>query len=263
MLASILIAAAGYIINDYFDVNIDLINKPNRTYIGNIITKRTAIILHLLFSIAGIIITGYVAVHIGKLSILFINVLCVIGLWYYSTTLKKKLFYGNLIISLLTAWVVFILYLCETDLNIFKSNNSNFFISISLYKYAILYSGFAFLTSILREIVKDIEDVDGDRRNGCNTIPIAWGFQNAKIILNVLLLLINVLISIIIFYMMMQGGSFILFYLFLFVMLPLFYVRRLIINSSLPADMTKISLLIKLIMLAGICSMVVYKISIT
>ncbi len=261
MLASVLIAAGGYIINDYFDVNIDLINKPNRTFIGSIISKRTAIMLHLLFSLIGIIITGYIAFRIERLSILFINILCVLLLWYYSTTLKKKLFYGNIIISLLTAWVVFILYLCETDFIFFKNVESNFKTSISLFKYAILYSGFAFLMSLLREIVKDLEDMDGDRRNECNTIPIAWGFSITKIILNGLILLINLFIVIIIYYMMMQGGNLIIVYLFFLVLLPLFYVRRLIIKSSMPAHMRRISLFIKLIMLAGICSMVVYKIS--
>ena len=116
ILASVSIAAGGYIINDYFDVNIDLINKPNRTLIGTIIKRRTAILLHLFFSLLGIVLTGYVAYQIDQLPILIINVFCVAALWYYSTTLKKKLFYGNVLISLMTAWVVLILYVCEIKL---------------------------------------------------------------------------------------------------------------------------------------------------
>ena len=262
ILASVSIAAGGYIINDYFDVNIDLINKPNRTLVGTIIKRRTAILLHLFFSLLGIVLTGYVAFQINQSAILIINVICVIALWYYSTTLKKKLFYGNVLISLMTAWVVLILYVCEIKLVSVHTISAEFTATLIIYKYAILYGGFAFLVSLLREIVKDMEDIEGDRLNSCHTLPIAWGIPITKMILNALILLINVLISIFSFYMLMQGGIYIAFFFFLFILLPLFYVRKRIVKSVTSSDMHRISTIVKFILLAGICSMIFFKISI-
>src|SRR4051812_14716651 len=108
VLSSVLIAAAGYIINDYFDLNIDRINKPSKIVVERLIKRRWAIIWHWLFSFGGVLLGFYVGWKAGAFWLGFANMGCVLALWLYSTTFKKKLIVGNTLISLLTAWVVLV-----------------------------------------------------------------------------------------------------------------------------------------------------------
>ena len=116
ILASVCIAAGGYIINDYFDLNIDRVNKPDKVIIDKVIGRRWAIVWHLVLSGIGILLTFYVGWKINNIPLGFANILCVTLLWFYSTTFKKRLLIGNTIISLLTAWVVLILYVVQVPI---------------------------------------------------------------------------------------------------------------------------------------------------
>ena len=107
-LSSVFVAAAGYIINDYFDLNIDRINKPGKNVVEVVIKRRWAIIWHWVLSFLGVAIGFYVGWKAGVFWLGFANLACVAALWFYSTTFKKKLLSGNIIISLLTAWVVMV-----------------------------------------------------------------------------------------------------------------------------------------------------------
>src|SRR5436190_23401869 len=112
MVASVLIAAAGYIINDYFDMNIDQVNKPGKLVIDKDIKRRWAIVLHILFSLAGIIISFYIDFRSKTFLLGFSNLACVLLLFGYSISLKRKLLIGNVLISALTAWVIIVAFLC-------------------------------------------------------------------------------------------------------------------------------------------------------
>jgi 4-hydroxybenzoate polyprenyltransferase len=109
IIASVLIAAAGYIINDYFDLNIDQVNKPQKNVVDKVIHRRWAIIWHLVLSFAGIISTA-LGVGLRHWYLVLANVACVALLWFYSTSFKRQLLLGNVIISLLTAWTILILF---------------------------------------------------------------------------------------------------------------------------------------------------------
>lgn len=172
--ASILIAAAGYIINDYFDLNIDRVNKPEKLVIEKVIKRRSAILWHWFLSGLGVLLSVYVSWKLRNPIVGLANLGCVILLWFYSTTFKRALLIGNVVISMLTAWVIVVLFVCEIRLP-YGYNLSRTF------KYAIVYGGFAFIISLIREVVKDIEDVDGDTRHGCRTMPIVWGINVAKV----------------------------------------------------------------------------------
>src|SRR5258708_36674337 len=112
-LSSVLIAAAGYIINDYFDLNIDRGNKPDKLVVEKIIKRRWTIIWHWILSGAGVLLGFYVSWKLRNPVAGLGNLGCVILLWFYSTTFKPKLLIGNVVISLLTAWVILVLYVCE------------------------------------------------------------------------------------------------------------------------------------------------------
>ena len=112
IIASVLIAAAGYIINDYFDLNIDQVNKPAKLVIDKDIKRRWAIVQHILFSLAGIFISFYIDLTSKTFWLGFSNFVCVFLLFGYSITLKRKLLIGNVLISALTAWVIIVAFLC-------------------------------------------------------------------------------------------------------------------------------------------------------
>ncbi|MEY2811784.1 MAG: hypothetical protein RI991_779, partial [Bacteroidota bacterium] len=113
LFSSIVIAAGGYIINDYFDMDIDNVNKPHKLVIGKIISRRWAMLFHMLLSLIGLFLTAVVALHINNMLLLVFNFISVVLLLFYSTTFKKRLLIGNIIISLLTAWVVGVLFVAE------------------------------------------------------------------------------------------------------------------------------------------------------
>ena len=110
LLASLFIAAAGYIINDYFDINIDEVNKPHRMVVDKLISRRWAIAWHFMLSVTGIILTTLALPGFQKWYLVLANIFCVALLWFYSTNFKRKLLSGNIIISLLTAWTILIIF---------------------------------------------------------------------------------------------------------------------------------------------------------
>lgn len=260
MTASIFIAAAGYIINDYFDINIDQINKPEKMVVEKIINRRWAILLHWMITTAGLIISLFVAYKTSYI-IFFSNVLCTLLLWFYSTTFKKKLLSGNIIISALTAWTVLVLY--------FATNNSyNFNSHLSaeianslkrIFKFSILYGGFAFIISLIREVVKDIEDLEGDAKNNCKTMPVVWGIRTSKVFAGVWLVVLIGVLFILQFYAFQMGWHLIDFYCLILVVLPLIFILRKLYQAQNKADYHAISRLIKLVMLTGILSIVFFR----
>src|SRR5687767_945779 len=179
--ASVLIAAAGYIINDYFDLNIDLVNKPDKLVVEKIIKRRWAIIWHLVLSGLGVVCSAYVAWKTRTWWLIPANIGCVAALWFYSTIFKRKLLSGNVIISLLTAWVILVIGFITHYVVIKKPDVYALVDASKLMRLTFLYAGFAFIISLIREVVKDMEDMSGDARYGCRTMPIVWGVNASKI----------------------------------------------------------------------------------
>ena len=253
--SSVLIAAAGYIINDYFDLNIDRVNKPDKLVVDKIIKRRWTILWHWIFSGLGFLLSAYVSWKVKNPVIGLANLLCVVLLWFYSTTFKRKLLIGNVLISLLTAWVILVLYVSEFSLVIFRDPNYHRVLS-RLFKFAILYGGFAFIISLIREVVKDIEDMDGDARYACRTMPIVWGVNTAKVFAATWLVVLIGSLIVIQFYILQYGWWFIVLYCILLLIAPLVWVLRRLYKARLKADYHLLSNYIKAVMLAGILSMI-------
>lgn len=259
VLSSVLIAAAGYIINDYFDLNIDQVNKPDAIVIQKIIRRRWAIVWHLTLSIVGVIIAFYVTWKIRSWIVGPANLLCVLVLLFYSTTFKKKFLVGNVLISLLTAWVVFVLYISELDVSYFLHNNGYQAAMKKIFKLAVLYAGFAFIISLIREVVKDMEDIQGDERYGCRTMPITWGIPASKVFAAVWLLVLILAIVVIQVYGVLLGWYAAVGYGLLLIVLPLVMILRGLYKATTGEQFHKISNWIKLAMLTGILSMIFFK----
>lgn len=261
-LSSVLIAAAGYIINDYFDLNIDKVNKPEKLVVEKIIKRRWTIVWHWILSGLGILLGFYISYRTHNLFIGFSNILCVILLWFYSTTFKKKLLIGNMLISILTAWVVLVLYFCE--LKILPARDPVLQHQLSrLFKFSILYSGFAFIISLVREVIKDIEDMPGDLKYGCRTMPIVWGVNVSKVFSATWIAVLIAALLIILVYILQFAWWLCVIYAALFVILPLFVVLRRLYKAATSEDYHKLSSMVKLIMLSGILSILFFKLYIS
>lgn len=257
VVASVVIAAAGYVINDYFDLDIDQINKPSKNVLNRAINRRWAILLHLALSFAGIVATA-LALSFGKWHLVAANVLCVMLLWLYSTSLKRQAVIGNVVISLLTAWTILILFFAVLPMGAaFGSEDHR---NISFFRITFLYAAFAFIISLIREAVKDVEDIEGDRRGGCKTLPIVAGLTATKIYITVWIVVLTAALCILQLYILQFGWWWAVIYSVLFVIIPMIYLFFQHTKAKTSSDFASLSSLTKWIMLSGIISMVFFRI---
>jgi 4-hydroxybenzoate polyprenyltransferase len=228
--STVLIAAAGYIINDYYDVKIDFINKPERVVIGRSIARRYAILFHVALSCLGILIGAYLSLTIGTL-----NILSVFFLWLYSNNLKRLPLIGNVTVAFLTGLSI---YLVEVY---FKTGNS----------LILIYASFAFFMTLIREVIKDMEDLKGDNTFGCKTLPIIWGIRKTKIVIYFVLTIFSVtVLSLNQFYVGLPT-----YYFLVCLFIPLLFLTLRLIRADRMKDFAWLSTFSKLIMLLGILSM--------
>ncbi|HYF30535.1 MAG TPA: geranylgeranylglycerol-phosphate geranylgeranyltransferase [Chitinophagaceae bacterium] len=256
--ASVLIAAAGYIINDYFDLNIDQVNKPDKLVVDRIIKRRWTIIWHWVFSFAGVALSFYIGWKISDWIIGLANAGCVLLLLLYSTTFKKKLLIGNLIISLLTAWVVMVLFVAEWRPYTINLPDHRLVMS-RLFKLAVVYAGFAFIISLVREVVKDIEDMEGDARYNCKTMPIVWGVNVCKMFAGVWLVVLMLSILVLQVYVLQFKWWASILYSVVFIVAPLAWILVRLYRANSRAEFHSLSNAIKFVMLTGILSMLFFK----
>jgi 4-hydroxybenzoate polyprenyltransferase len=259
VLSTVLIAAAGYIINDYFDVKTDLINHPDTVVVDRIIKRRWAIILHLLLTSAGVLIGMYAALKTGYLRLAIFHVAAAILLWFYSTDMKKQLLIGNIVVSLLTAAVAFMPFMFE--MGVLRQIYPDFIITfkyavLSCLKITVVFGIFAFVTSMAREIIKDIEDYKGDEATGGRTMPVVWGIRASKLTA-FFLLVITALLLLFAAYNTMRAEQVIfsvpIVYIFLALILPLVILSFYTLSATNSSDFKRASLALKSIMLLGLC----------
>ncbi len=203
-LSSVFIAAAGYIINDYFDLNIDQVNKPQKLVVE-----------------------------------------------------KRRFLIGNILISLLTSWVILVVAWCEYN-HLIKINSG--LPADKILRDTFLYAGFAFVISLVREVVKDMEDIEGDRKYGCKTMPILWGINATKVFVAVWLIVLTGTLIIIQIYALRLGWWMSVLYSLVLIVAPLLLIFKKLYLAKTPEDFHRISSLIKFVMFTGILSMIFFKI---
>ncbi|MEI8006604.1 MAG: geranylgeranylglycerol-phosphate geranylgeranyltransferase [Bacteroidota bacterium] len=262
-LATLLITSGGYVINDYFDVKIDEINKPAYLVVGKIIPGRTAIKWHILLTGMGCIIGFYLAYRIRVLSFGFIFPAVGLLLWFYSAKYKRLLFWGNFIVALLSALVVIIVYVFEF---FWLRLHTEFFADLipDLFwfgKLFLAYALFAFLVTFYREVIKDMEDVKGDARVGCRSIPIVFGINASRGIVTLLVVLTIILLSYTMLVLYRLNLMMVFWYLAVTVLLPMIYLIYRTFKSNTPEEYHIMSNICKIIMVAGVLSMQLIAIS--
>jgi 4-hydroxybenzoate polyprenyltransferase len=229
--STMLIAAAGYIINDYYDVKIDLINKPERVVVGKKIARRYALLLHTVISLIGVGLGFLLSWKIGA-----INFLSAFFLWLYSNQLKRLPLIGNLMVAVLTGLSILLLDV------LYKTDNA----------LVIIYSLFAFFMTLVREVVKDMEDLKGDNTFGCKTLPIVWGIRKTKVLLYILI----AAFSIKVLWMNHIYTRLPIYYFLVFLFVPLGWLLMRLVRADTKKEFYRLSQLCKIIMLLGIVSMV-------
>lgn len=260
MAVSVLIAAGGYIINDYFDINIDQINKPQKQIIGKWMSRRSAIIWHSILSFAGVGLSFYLGWRLGIWWIGPSNILCTLLLFAYSATFKKRFLTGNIIISILTAWSVGILGLASFYDVFYNNDVYNNLNPSRIFRFSILYASFAFIISVIREAIKDMEDIEGDARYGCKTLPIVAGLNAAKTYTIVWLVVLIGALVIVQAYALQFSWWLAIIYCTLFIIIPAVKLVNHLIKAQSSKDFHTLSNHTKIIMLLGILSMVFFKI---
>ena len=187
-----------------------------------------------------------------------LNAVVVALLFIYSISLKKKLLIGNILVSALTAWSILVITFCETS-NLLSPNIIGSYAQ-KITRISFLYAGFAFVISLVREVVKDMEDIDGDSRYGCNTMPIAWGINSTKVFVSVWLVVLIGMLLIVQFYVLILNWWWSAVYSLLLIIVPLFYIFKLLLSAKTSKDYHRLSSLIKMVMFAGILSMLFFRI---
>ncbi|UOG75565.1 geranylgeranylglycerol-phosphate geranylgeranyltransferase [Hymenobacter tibetensis] len=234
VLATLCVGAAGYIINDYYDVKIDAINRPGRLVVGREVNRRRAMLAHLLLSGLGVGMAGMLSPLLGV-----VNLGSALLLWGYSVRFKRVALVGNVSIATLTAALVL---LPELQL---RTGNDNVWV----------YALAAFLLTVVREIVKDVEDMRGDAQHDCHTLPIVWGVARTKWVAGFFLGCLVVLVAGAGAEALRHGPVLLGLWLLLLVLGPLFALARLLWRADQRRHFAKLSKWCKGIMLAGVLSM--------
>jgi 4-hydroxybenzoate polyprenyltransferase len=230
-LSTVCIAAAGYIINDYFDIKIDIVNKPERVVVGRYLKRRWAMGAHQVLNVLGAVMGIFVG-----LWIFVINVISITLLWFYSERYKRLPFIGNFIVALLTGLTLLVLTVQ------YPANRH----------LVMIYSVFSFFITMIREIVKDMEDIKGDEAHGCRTLPIIWGIRRTKRFLYFwIVLFVGTL-----FLMGNTLQNMTLIYLFGLLLLPLAWLVYNLIRADTKKDFRLLSSLCKWIMVLGLLTMI-------
>ncbi len=256
VLATAASAAAGYVVNDVFDTDMDRLNRPEKMIIGTHISKTVAMRWYWFFTLLSVALGMYLAYSVDIIELGLINVFRSGILWYYSTEYKRQFFIGNFVVALVVASgpieiaVYKVPLLIKEYRNILILTRTDFNV---LFYFLWGFSGFAFLLTFIREIIKDLQDREGDRMAGCQTLAIQWGVKKSKLFLYALVLLVSIGLGSYQVYQVLRDDYVTFVYFFVAVQVPLYFLLYKLRKAELPSDFASASKLCKAIMFAGVC----------
>lgn len=252
VLATVCIAAGGYIINNIFDVETDTENKPENVIVGKFISETKAYNLYIGFTVIGVAMGFYLANLIGKPSFASLFIIIAATLYFYATSLKQSLLIGNFIVALLLSVSVVIVGIFDLYPVTFEENRP---VMGLLFGILLDYALFAFIINFIREIVKDLQDVNGDLNQGMNTLPIVFGVKKTT---KLVFVLGFVPIICIVYYinanLFASGLLYATVYGLVFILAPLLYFSTKIWSAATSQDFQHLSTVLKWILFFGILS---------
>jgi len=255
ILATICIAAGGYVINDIYDVDTDAVNKPDKVIIGKAISEKNANILYMIFTCIGVFLGFYLSNSIGRPPFFILFIIISALLYVYASYLKQIAVVGNIVVSILVALSLLIVGIFELIPAITEQNQN---VQSTMFEVLADFAIFAFLINFIREIVKDIQDVDGDYKAEMQTLPIVFGKERtAKITFGLTIVIILVLIYYIATFLFMHME--VVIYFLVAVVGPLIYIAIKLFTAEKKQHFKHISLILKVTMITGMLSMVLYR----
>jgi 4-hydroxybenzoate polyprenyltransferase len=259
VIATIFISIGGYLINDFFDMDIDEVNKPGKNQVGKYFSVFSVQVMYWVFTISGVLAGVLLSLLLNQLNYSLLFVFSAGLLWFYSERYQSIPLLGNIVIAFLSALSFGIVWLFQFFA---LANYPQFFVSVQasfplVNRLVLIYMAFAFLTSLLREIVKDIEDIKGDDRFGCKTFAVVFGVKKARYLASAIALIglagsgwIQIIFFNINFWMLF-GYFFALDAMFIII---IFWIFRA--NDS--SNYRWLSNFIKILMLLGVVSMFLF-----
>ena len=247
-LSTLCLAIAGYIINDIYDIKADRINKPARLYVGRKISRRSAYSLFIGFNSVGLLLGMYLSYHVGHTSYFIIYVITSLLLYQYAKYLKKKFLLGNLIV----AFIVFLSIVLPLVFDLLPvTSKLNEASQMVAFRLVTVFAFFGFLMTLVREIVKDMEDLKGDLEIQVRSLPVVLGMGRTKgIVLGTVLILF---LAILFFaYMLLEHDLYASLYMSAFVALPMLYFVYVFWKANDKKELHKSSGVLKIVMLLGI-----------
>lgn len=255
ILATVLIAAAGNLINDFYDIHIDRVNKPEQVLIGKSVSPKTANNLYIALTASGVGIGFYLANSIGKPEFAALFIAVSATLYIYASNLKAMLLVGNLIISLLVAISILLVPIFDLMSAITPENKA---LNNTIFRLILQFAGFAFFTNFIREIVKDLLDINGDKKGNINSLPILIGRKRT---VKIVFLLAILLLFCVLYFMnnaLYDQKTPMLYFLFAIVA-PLIYFIIKSWDASKNKEYRLLSLLLKVVMTTGVLAMLLYR----
>ena len=254
MLATLCIAAAGYIINDIFDVETDSINKPEKLIVGKSISEKTAYNLFFIFNMVGVGVGYYVSNLVNKDAFFSLFVIISVLLYVYASYLKQMLLVGNIIVAILVALSLVIVGVFELLPTLTPLNRQT---QLFFFKILLNYALFAFFINLLREIIKDMEDINGDYKAGMNTLPIAIGIERSAKVVFALTIVLLFAVGYYVVNVLYKNQIMVLYFL-VFIMGPLLYLAIKMFSANTKKEFHQMSQVLKLVMLFGMGSLLFY-----
>ena len=256
IISVVCVAAGGYVINDYFDVKIDRINRPDDLVVTRVISRDAAMRLFQVLTAVGIVAGLAVAWWARSWNLLFIYVVIPGLLWFYSSSYKRMLLIGNLIVAFISALVPLLIAMVNADHLRFLYHESLAYTPIvgQLYVWLGGFALFCMLLTLSREVVKDMEDVEGDRELECRTMPIVWGEKVSKIVVTIVLLATIALIAYLAWFVLpfpMEWATFTGRFIIFGLMVPMLCVLVLLWSARSKRELHTVQQVLKFIMFLG------------
>jgi len=253
VIATVCIAAGGYVINNIMDQDTDEIAKPQNRVVGISISETVAYNWYIGLTIVGVGIGFYLSNVIYKPTFASMFILVATLLYMYATSFKQIPVLGNVVVALMLSTSIIIIGLFDILPAIDVENR---FRMKEAFDILMHYAVFAFIINLIREIVKDMEDMDGDYQSGINTLPIAIGVQKTKIIVGVLTV---ISIGILAYYVNSNlfELDYVVYYAMILIVGPLIYFGVKLLNAATKKEFHHLSLVLKIILFFGILSVAV------
>ena len=255
ILATLCIASGGYIINDIYDIETDAINKPKKVIVGKKITESSANKLYILFTFIGVCLGFYLSHEVGRPPFFGLFVIIAASLYVYASYLKQIAIAGNIVVSILVALSLLIVGIFELIPAMTLQNES---VQSTMLEILTDFGIFAFLINFIREIVKDIQDVDGDHKVGMQTLPILFGkTRTSKVTMVLTLITIAIIVYYVASFLYMHVEA--IAYFLIAVVGPLIYIAIKMFTAENNAHFKHISFMLKIVMITGMLAMLFYR----